>query len=518
MPHVDLSTANPADFGSRWDVCVIGAGPAGIAAATRLAQRGKRVIVLESGHSAPTTQAAALNSIEAPAAGYDGALKGRHRGSGGTSDLWGGRLIALTRHDLTARDYAGVPARPISYDDIYRHTRDVEILFDMPDRDFAQLPQGRPESSVSIGRVDGVECRLPKIVPFRNRNVYLQLAPEIARNRNITVLSNATAVDFDSAPEGNRIAPARATGFHGRSISIQADQFVFAAGTLESTRLLLLLARKANANAESTGPIGEHFVDHTAVNVGRVFRFTPNMIAYLVGHARTGGQRHATHFELLPAAQRTGGIGSAYLCLRLDMKDDDVTVVRDHLRRRLDKPNASLGATTVSGRKIAHAAARRLAHFDWLLPPSVEIHAEIRTEQLPAATSRIGLSESTDPFGVPRAKLDWQILDSDLRTADRALAIYRRMWEGHDLQSACQIEWSMPPDAPLRESDFHDVFHPSGSTRMGLSAADSVVNEQLLCHAFPNVRILSPSVFPSSGSANPMLTLLCPAYRSADQM
>lgn len=518
MPHVDLSTANPADFGSRWDVCVIGAGPAGIAAATRLAQRGRRVIVLESGHSAPTAEATTLNTIEAPAAGYGGALKGRHRGLGGTSDLWGGRLIALTRHDLTARDYIGLPAWPIGYDDVYRYTRDVEVLFDMPDRDFAQLPHGRPESLVSIGRVDGVECRLPKIVPFRNRNVYLQLAPEIARSHNITVLSNATTVDFDLAPEGNRIALARATGFHGRRVSIQADQFVFAAGTLESTRLLLLLARKANADVRSTGPIGEHFVDHLAVNVGRVFHFTPNMIAYLVGHARTGGQRHATHFELLPAAQRASGIGSAYLCLRLDMKDQEVNVMRDYLRRRLDKPDANAGATLASARKLAHAAAWRLAHFDWLLPPGVEIHAEIRTEQLPTTASRIGLSESTDPLGVPRAKLDWQVQDSDLRTADQALAIYRRMWEGHDLQNACQIDWLTPNDTPLREGDFHDVFHPSGSTRMGASASDSVVNEQLLCHAFPNVRILSPSVFPSSGSANPMLTLLCLAYRLADQM
>lgn len=518
MPHVDLSMASPADFELRWDICVVGAGPAGIAAAMRLAQRGKRVIVLESGHSAPTAEATALNTIDAPLAEYDGALKGRHRGLGGTSDLWGGRLIPLTRHDLSARDYVGLPAWPISYDDIYRHARDVEILFDMPDRNFAQLPEGRPESLVSIGSVDGVECRLPKIVRFRNRNVYLQLAPEIAHNGNITVLSNATAVDFDLSPEGNRIAAIRATGFHGRQVAIQADEFVFAAGTLESTRLMLLLARKANADAKSTGPIGEHFVDHLAVNVGRVFHFAPNMIAYLVGHARTRGQRHATHFELLPAAQRNGALGSAYLCLRLDMMDQEVNVVRDRLRRRLDKPDANIGATLTSGRKLAHAAAWRLLHHDWLLPPSVEIHAEIRTEQLPSAANRIELSDSVDPLGVPRIKLDWRILDSDLKTADQALAIYRRMWEGHALQSACQIDWLTAADTPLRESDFRDVYHPSGSTRMGTTAGDSVVDNQLRSHAFPNVRILSPSVFPSSGSANPMLTLLCLAYRLADQM
>lgn len=518
MPHVDLSTANSADFGSRWDICVIGAGPAGIAAAMRLAQRGKRVIVLESGHSGPEVEAAQLNAIDQPSDSYDGAIKGRHRGLGGTSDLWGGRLIPLTKHDLTARDYVDLPAWPIGYDDIYRYARDVEILFDMPDRDFGHLPEGRPDSLVSIGRADGVECRLPKIVPFRNRNVYLQLAEAITGNPNITILSNATAVDFDLSPEGNRITAARATGFHGRTVAIQADDFVFASGTLESTRLLLMLARKANAGPQDTGPIGEHFVDHLAVNVGRVFHFTPNMIAYLVGHARTQGQRHATHFELLPAAQRSNGIGSAYLCLRLDIKTEDVNVVRDHLRRRLDKPHAGLGATLTSSAKLTQAAAWRLLHHDWLLPRSVEIHAEIRTEQLPNAASRISLSDATDPLGVPRIKLDWQVLDSDLKTADQALAIYRRMWEGHALQSACQIDWLTPANTPLQQSDFHDVFHPSGSTRMGTDASDSVVDAQLRCHAFPNVRILSPSVFPSSGSANPMLTLLCLAHRLGDQM
>ena len=53
-----------------------------------------------------------------------------------------------------------------------------------------------------------------------------------------------------------------------------------------------------------------------------------------------------------------------------------------------------------------------------------------------------------------------------------------------------------------------DLAHPAGSTRMGINPRHSVVDPRLRVHRISNLSVASASVFPSSGSANPTLTIM----------
>ena len=50
---------------------------------------------------------------------------------------------------------------------------------------------------------------------------------------------------------------------------------------------------------------------------------------------------------------------------------------------------------------------------------------------------------------------------------------------------------------------------------MGVSASDSVVDSFGRCHEHPNLYLVGSSVFPTSGTANPTLTLSALALRTA---
>ena len=100
------------------DVCVVGAGPAGIALARDLARRGVDVLVLESGglEYEPETQELAVGEVAGHA--YPPLESTRVRAFGGTTAHWNGWCRPLDAVDFAERP--GVPHSgwPIAFDDV----------------------------------------------------------------------------------------------------------------------------------------------------------------------------------------------------------------------------------------------------------------------------------------------------------------------------------------------------------------------------------------------------------------
>ena len=60
-----------------------------------------------------------------------------------------------------------------------------------------------------------------------------------------------------------------------------------------------------------------------------------------------------------------------------------------------------------------------------------------------------------------------------------------------------------------------DSSHHMGGTIMGSNKKNSFVNKNLQIHGINNIHICSTSVFPSSGSLNPTMTLCSLAIKIA---
>jgi choline dehydrogenase-like flavoprotein len=57
-----------------------------------------------------------------------------------------------------------------------------------------------------------------------------------------------------------------------------------------------------------------------------------------------------------------------------------------------------------------------------------------------------------------------------------------------------------------------------GTTRMGEDPAESVVNPQLRTHDLENCWVVSSSVFPTGGAANPTLTIAALGLRASEHI
>ena len=101
------------------DVCIVGAGPAGIALALDLSERGLSVMLLESGHLDVDAKTQALYEGEvADERMHSPPDKYRHRRLGGSSAIWGGRCMPMDPIDFESRNYVADSGWPISYTDL----------------------------------------------------------------------------------------------------------------------------------------------------------------------------------------------------------------------------------------------------------------------------------------------------------------------------------------------------------------------------------------------------------------
>lgn len=77
---------------------------------------------------------------------------------------------------------------------------------------------------------------------------------------------------------------------------------------------------------------------------------------------------------------------------------------------------------------------------------------------------------------------------------------------------------NLPVESIALKEIYPVLGHLQGSTRMGLSGADSVVDSDLLHHAHRNLAIVGTSVFPTMGSVNPTLTASALSLRAAERI
>ncbi len=103
------------------EVCIVGAGPAGILIALALAGKGIRTVLLESGGAGFDAGIHDLNQVTQATKPNDGVSGARFRALGGTATRWGGQVLPFFPIDMAARPWPGLKAWPGRHDELQTH-------------------------------------------------------------------------------------------------------------------------------------------------------------------------------------------------------------------------------------------------------------------------------------------------------------------------------------------------------------------------------------------------------------
>jgi choline dehydrogenase-like flavoprotein len=138
----------------------------------------------------------------------------------------------------------------------------------------------------------------------------------------------------------------------------------------------------------------------------------------------------------------------------------------------------------------------------------------VQLEQAPNPSSRVTLTDERDQLGMQKVNLDWQMGDLERNTINRFNELLAMEVGRAELGRSRLIE----PTEDGWWAGMRGSWHQMGTTRMHDEPTQGVVDADCRVHGVTNLYVAGSSVFPTSGFANPTLTIVALAIRLADHI
>jgi len=504
------------------DICVIGAGPAGITLALELERTGARVLLLESGGTGWTVRGKVLTRGENGDPVYPRLDWTRLRMFGGSSWAWkrhGLRTRPLEDLDFAPRPEVGREGWPVGSDDLAPHWDRASELCAMPARGYDTADWEGP-SEPALPATSDVETVMFPVGPGDG---FTRREAEIRRLQHVRCLLHATALELVTADDHQTVERAVVSSTPGRRFDVRARLYVAAAGGIENARLLLLSHRgRRSALGNEHDQLGRYFMEHPHVRTGvLVPRSASQFGAWRLYHQVVRPEGTAIGFLRLTdeALRRERLLASAWALhpstpemsstggVLTDLKSTARTHVRilphtDERLRILARHPVRAARAVVTSRPVRRGKV-----------PAPEYRLLGMIEQEPNPSSRVSLGTRRDHFGQPVAHLDWRLSDRDVLTIRGTQDVLASALEDAGLGTITQRygDDDLPPI-------LGPGFHHMGTTRMSTSPASGVVDADGRVHGLGNLYVAGSSVFPTSGFANPTLALVALTLRLAEHL
>lgn len=508
------------------DLCIVGAGAAGICLAAELVGSGIDIAVIEAGSRHYKRRNQALYS------GYNVGLPGdpltlsRFRVLGGSTTQWGGQCGPLNADDFEARPWVPHSGWPFGSEELAPFYRRAMRMFGFgDDEDAWSFSPDRPPLEWPGFPLTAKPFRFCQETDFRPMH-----ARQVEPSANVTTYLNANVVAINPDESGAAIRSLRIRTLNGGSHKVRAKYFVLAAGGIENVRLLLASTKNGRGIGNDADLVGRYFMDHPFFYSGVVTFADPQ--TEINAHVLEGYDRLdemdwrlatiqfdadwlrqeklvncAAHFLRRPSYKASiaynSRAGTSFVALTRALR---MAIVRG--------PDWSRHAGNVlrGGGALIKSRLDQLRH---VVAPKYDLALRVTLENAPDPSSRIYLSAEKDRYGIPLVKLDWRVGGLERRSLDR---FHRLLGEALARSGTGQLELRFEEDETGWPSSLSSGKHHMGGTRMHTDRMQGVVDPNCRMHGISNLYIAGSSVFPTGGYANPTFTIVAMTMRLADHL
>lgn len=466
------------------DICIIGAGPAGLDIALTFANTNYKVTLLEGGHvdfdwqdqnlhrihsiGRPLSKPKTSVNIDQPYT-FDQIKAGipHIKQFGGGYKLWNGIWKSFDPADFQERSFFPLPSWPISLKEIARYYKYIANDYFL--RDMLSFKKFLRQDST------GLITDLPSLRPVALYQITPRLPYEMRflngfkQYPNMRVILGANAIKLNLAENCTHVNEVVIRSLSRKEWGLKARYFILCCGAIGNARLLLYSNDQVKEGiGNGKGLVGRNLICSLNGLAGMLVPFnSPLQFPQLVFR---GNKRY-----------RVG------ICLHSKLLK--VMKIPNHCSL-LEKPMAENATTPI---------------------PATPYFLRVHAEQIPNRDSRVYLSEHLDKIGIPIPNLDWQLSEKDQYAFKNYLNFLTKYFYDHHIGRLLITEETYRMET-LKNSTF------LGTTRMGATPQSGVVDSNCKVFGIDNLYCGGASIFPTSGNVNPYFQLLAMSRRLSSHL
>ncbi|MEZ4810773.1 MAG: GMC family oxidoreductase [Allomuricauda sp.] len=490
------------------DICIVGAGAAGISMALDWMDTSYKVILLEGGGFEYDQKVQELYKGKTTGQKYFPLQSARLHYFGGTTGHWSGMCAPLDPIDFKKRDWVPDSGWPINRKDLDPYYEKAHQVLQLGpyNYEYAYWNQELPNLVPFPFDPEVVWNKMWQYSHARYGEVYQKT---IVEAKNIHLYTYANAVDIKTRENGASVKEITVKNHAGKTHTVRAKYFALACGTIQNARLLLASNSQAPKGLGNDNDlVGRYFQEHLEVASAELWlaKAFPTDL-YTRDYWVTKASAELAITEEVQTQERilNGTASLAPLAMAKYQKPRMETWQDDDPRKSKEYMSSSWGE------------ARKKSKGE---KGSIEYAFQLNTrlEQCPNPNSRVTLGTEKDELGVPRANLHWQLTALDKHSIRK---IYHILGQQAGIAGIGRIrlkEFLRDENDDTFPDSTNGGWHHMGTTRMADNPKKGVVDSNCRVHGISNLFVAGAACYPTSGASNPTLTLSALSLRLSDHL
>jgi choline dehydrogenase-like flavoprotein len=490
------------------DICIVGAGAAGITMALEWLNTPYKVILLEGGGFEYDDHVQELYAGKTTGQRYFPLKSIRLHYFGGTTGHWAGYCSTFDDIDFKKRDWVLHSGWPIE-------RKDLDPFYSRAQK-YPEL--GPYEYNVPFWQEKDASL---KPLPFDENKVWSkmwQFSPPtrfgmkykdtIVGAKNIHLYTYANVVDIQANEFISQIQQVIVKNYEGKQHTVRAKYFIIACCAIQNARLLLSSNKQTPKGlGNAYDHVGRYFIEHLEIKTSSIWLADPaDVKLYSIQFGKTKARAELAISEQMQTKHRILNGTTSFSPLEIAANRPAFIEVWQDEKDAMKKSVQKFDDTTKKA-------------VDLHIPKGFKAYQLFtRMEQAPNPNSRITLDTEKDSLGMPRAMLHWELTPLEKNSLRAINSIIGQEVGRTSLGRVQLYDYLQKEEDESWPSFTGGGWHHMGTTRMSSNAKEGVVDANCKVHGISNLYMAGSSCYVTAGAVNPTLTLLALTIRLSDHL
>ena len=490
------------------DICIVGAGAAGISMALEWVNTPYKVILLEGGGFAYDDKVQELYVGKTTGQRYFPLKSIRLHYFGGTTGHWAGFCSTFDDIDFKKRDWIPHSGWPIKRQDLDTFYERSQKILDLGPYEYNVAYWQKQDPSLITLPLDenAVWSKMWQFSPpTRFGKKYKDT---IVNARNIHLYTYANVVDIKTNENVSAVKEVIIKNYAGKEHTVRAKYFIIACCSIQNARILLASNGQAPKGLGNDNDlVGRYFMEHIEIKASEMWLADPRSVKlYSLEFGKTKARAELAITEKKQEELKILNGTASLIPLEFAVNQPAFIDVWTEDQKESENNMKHLDSKQTDPKLLG-------------IPKGVKAYQLFtRVEQAPNPVSRVTLDTEKDSLGMPRAMLHWELTPLEKKSLRKIHELIGQQAGIAGIGRVKLMDYLLDEKDNSWPSFTGGGWHHMGTTRMSDDPKHGVVDANCKVHGISNLYMAGSSCFVTAAAPNPTLTLVALSLRLSDHV